>query len=154
MTTTSLLFAVCFISAVAIPSVAFARDQTCHPVTKQEIAGLFDRWNQSLKTQNPDKVVANYASHSILLATVSNKPRLTLAEKKDYFKHFLLDKPIGHVDFRDIMIGCNSAVDTGLYRFTFANSANLKARYTFAYEWNGKQWLIAVHHSSKMPEPE
>ena len=29
--------------------------------TEQEIAALFDRWNQSLQTGDPQKVVANYA---------------------------------------------------------------------------------------------
>jgi hypothetical protein len=54
--------------------------------TEQDIAALFDRWNQSLQTGDPQKVVANYAERSILLPTVSNKPRLTPAEKVDYFR--------------------------------------------------------------------
>jgi hypothetical protein len=66
-----------------------ARSETCKNVTEQEIAALFDRWNQSLLTGDSKKVVANYADHSILLPTVSNKPRLTAAEKEDYFNHFL-----------------------------------------------------------------
>jgi len=114
---------------------------------------LFDRWNRSLQTGDPHKVVANYAERSILLPTVSNKPRLTAAEKEDYFHHFLENKPVGRIDSRSVEIGCNSAVDAGLYTFTFGTTgAQVKARYTYTYKWDGSQWLITSHHSSAMPE--
>lgn len=129
------------------------RTEVCKATTEQEISALFDRWNQSLQTGDPHKVVANYAEHSILLPTVSNKPRLTAAEKEDYFHHFLEDKPVGKVDLRMIEIGCNTAVDAGLYTFAFGTTgAVVKARYTYTYKWDGKQWLITSHHSSAMPE--
>jgi len=122
-------------------------------VSEQEIASLFDRWNASLRTGDPHKVVANYAEHSILLPTVSNQPRVTAAEKEDYFHHFLENEPSGRIDFRWIGIGCNSVVDAGLYTFTFArNGAQVHARYTYTYAWDGQQWLITSHHSSAMPE--
>jgi uncharacterized protein (TIGR02246 family) len=126
---------------------------SCKATSEQEIAALFDRWNQSLQTGDPRKVAANYAERSILLATVSNKPRLTVAEREDYFQHFLQDRPSGRIDFRRIELGCNSAVDAGLYTFTFARTgAVVKARYTYTYRWDGSQWLITSHHSSAMPE--
>lgn len=121
--------------------------------TEQEIAALFDRWNQSLQTGDPQKVVANYAERSILLPTVSNKPRLTPTEKADYFHHFMENKPSGEINMRQITIGDNIAVDSGLYTFYFARTGEkVKARYSFAYRWDGKQWLIISHHSSAMPE--
>jgi uncharacterized protein (TIGR02246 family) len=132
-----------------------SRTESCRVASDQEIAALFDRWNQSLQTGDPHKVVANYAERSILLPTVSNKPRLTVADKEDYFQHFLQDRPSGKIDFRYIEVGCNSAVDAGLYTFTFARTgAVVKARYTYTYRWNGAQWLITSHHSSAMPEKE
>ena len=131
------------------------RTGSCRVASNEEIAALFDRWNQSLQTGDPRKVVANYAEHSILLPTVSNKPRLTVAEKEDYFSHFLEDRPSGKIDFRYVELGCNSAVDAGLYTFTFARTgAVVKARYTYTYRWDGAQWLITSHHSSAMPEKE
>ncbi len=134
-------------------STQASRTESCKVTSEQEIAALFDRWNQSLQTGDPNKVVANYAERSILLATVSNKPRLTVAEKQDYFKYFLQDRPFGKIDFRSIELGCNSAVDAGLYTFTFARTgAVVKARYTYTYRWDGRQWLITSHHSSAMPE--
>lgn len=130
-----------------------SRTESCRATSEQEIAALFDRWNQSLQTGDPHEVVANYAERSILLPTVSNKPRLTAAEKEDYFHHFLQDRPSGKIDFRRIELGCNSAVDAGLYTFTFARTgAVVKARFTYTYRWDGVQWLITSHHSSAMPE--
>jgi uncharacterized protein (TIGR02246 family) len=98
------------------------RTEACKAADEQEIAALFDRWNRSLQTGDPHKVVANYAERSILLPTVSNKPRLTEAEKEEYFHHFLENKPVGKIDSRIIEIGCNTAFDAGLYTFTFGTS--------------------------------
>ncbi|OSI10112.1 DUF4440 domain-containing protein [Neisseria zoodegmatis] len=125
---------------------------SCKAVSKQEIAALFDRWNNSLKTGDPKQVVANYAPGSILLPTVSNKPRLTPEEKEDYFTHFLSHKPVGSIDMSHIQIGCNLAMDNGLYTFTYADGTKHSGRYTFTYGWDGNAWLISSHHSSLMPE--
>ncbi|NUT14582.1 MAG: DUF4440 domain-containing protein, partial [Cupriavidus sp.] len=111
-----------------------SRMESCKQTTEQEIAALFDRWNRSLQTGDPNQVVANYAERSVLLPTVSNKPRLTPAEKLDYFKEFLQSGPSGKIEFRNIELGCNYAVDAGIYTFTFARTgAVVKARYTYTY---------------------
>ena len=129
------------------------RTENCKATSEVEIAALFDRWNRSLQTGDPHKVVANYAELSILLPTVSNKPRLTPAEKEDYFHHFLEDRPSGKIDLRFVELGCNTAFDAGLYTFTFAKTgAVVSGRYTYTYRWNGSEWLITSHHSSAMPE--
>lgn len=130
-----------------------ARSETCKATTQAEIAALFDRWNQSLQTGDPARVAANYAERSILLPTVSNEPRQTPAQRLDYFKSFLLDKPAGKIDLRMIEIGCNTAVDAGVYTFTFGRTgAVVPARYSYTYRWDGQRWLITSHHSSAMPE--
>lgn len=132
-----------------------AHTEVCKATSEQEISALFDRWNRSLQTGDPHQVVGNYAERSVLLPTVSNKPRLTPSEKEDYFHHFLENKPQGRIDSRTIEIGCNTAVDAGLYTFTFgATGTQVKARYTYTYKWDGQQWLITSHHSSAMPEKE
>ena len=131
------------------------RTESCKATSESEIASLFDRWNQSLQTGDPHKVVANYAPRSILLPTVSNKPRLTPEEKEDYFHHFLENGPSGKIDLRMIELGCNSAVDAGLYTFTFSKTGVVvNARYSYTYHWDGNQWLITSHHSSAMPEKQ
>lgn len=121
-------------------------------VNKAQIEALFDKWNESLKTGNAKTVSENYLSDAVLLPTVSNKARLTDAEREDYFEHFLAKKPTGKIDSRTIRLGCNKAIDAGTYTFTFADKSTVSARYTFTYAWDGKAWKISTHHSSAMPE--
>ena len=146
------MFCALCVSLTTVSQQVLARSESCHAANEQDIASLFDRWNNSLKTGDPKKVVANYATKSILLPTVSNQPRLTPAEREDYFVHFLEKKPVGKIDSRTIEVDCNTAIDAGLYTFTFGDGSQVKARYTYTYKWNGKQWLITSHHSSAMPE--
>jgi len=121
--------------------------------TLKEVEALFDRWNKSLLSGDPAKVVANYADKSILLPTMSNKPRLTREEKEDYFRHFLENRPSGRIEMRQIQTGPGWAMDTGLYTFVFEKTGSeTRARYSFFYQLVNKQWLIASHHSSAMPE--
>ncbi len=131
---------------------AAATAEECNPPLKSEIGALFDRWNASLRTGDPKKVVANYAPDSVLLPTVSNRARFTAAEKEDYFTHFLQRRPQGYIDDRMIDVDCNSATDAGLYTFRFADGSSVKARYSFSYRKIDGQWLITSHHSSGMPE--
>ncbi|MGV8894581.1 MAG: SgcJ/EcaC family oxidoreductase [Burkholderiaceae bacterium] len=156
---TAMALAVCAVLAGCASSGSMqsassvARTESCKATSEQEIAALFDRWNQSLLTNDAHQVVANYAERSILLPTASNKPRLTAEEKEEYFHHFLENRPSGKIDLRSVEIGCNTAVDAGLYTFTFAKTgAALSARYTYTYRWDGAKWRITSHHSSYLPE--
>ena len=140
-------------AAAAANTAVPGRVEVCKATNEAEIASLFDRWNASLKTGNPKRVVENYANNSILLPTVSNTPRISAAEKEDYFTHFLQKAPAGKIDMRHIQLDCNKAIDAGLYTFTFGKTGeSVRGRYTFTYRWNGSQWLISSHHSSVMPE--
>lgn len=148
-----ILFSGCFIGQIDTVSSASRHYKCSKPASEAEIASLFDHWNQTLQTSDPGKVVSLYAEKSILLPTLSNKPRLTPAEKEEYFLHFLQKSPSAKIDFRQIEIGCDMAVDSGLYTFKFAKSGEVvKGRYSFVYRWDGSKWLIISHHSSLMPE--
>jgi uncharacterized protein (TIGR02246 family) len=145
------------IAALSIPAASYAQSsQQCAAVTKEQVAGLFDRWNASLQTKNPDEVVKNYAPGAVLLPTVSNKPRTNPAEIRDYFVHFLEKNPKGAIDTRTIHIGCNDAFDVGTYTFMVTDAdgkpSQVAARYSFVYELRDGKWLIVHHHSSAMPE--
>ena len=139
-------------SATSATSGASGPD-VCTPVTEQDIASLFDRWNEDLVSGDPKRVVENYAQDSILIPTVSNKVRLTPGEKEDYFAHWLEKGPSGVVNERWIDLDCNHAVDAGVYTFTYADGSKVAARYTFVYGKEGDEWKILTHHSSAMPQP-
>ena len=138
--------------AVLAIGTANANAQSCQPITENEVGSLFDRWNDSLKTLDPAKVTANYASDGVLLPTVTDQPRSTPAEINDYFVKFLKAQPQGKIDKRFVKIGCNIAQDVGTYTFSLKDGAKVHARYTYVYEFTGGKWLIAHHHSSAMPE--
>jgi uncharacterized protein (TIGR02246 family) len=143
------------VAVLGLCAPAFAQGaaaQSCAPTDQQQVAALFDRWNASLATLDPDKVTANYAPDAVLLPTVSNQPRTNPKEIRDYFVKFLKNGPQGSIDQRTIKIGCNVAQDVGTYTFRFKDGKTVHARYTYVYEWRDGQWLIAHHHSSAMPE--
>ena len=140
------------LATITFSSSALALDAQCASTDEAAVASLFDRWNNSLKTLDSDKVVANYADDAVLLPTVSNKPRTNHEEIKDYFNSFLKKEPSGVIDKRIIKIGCNVAQDVGVYTFTFKGGQKVQARYTYVYEYENGNWLIAHHHSSAMPE--
>ncbi|WP_269631665.1 SgcJ/EcaC family oxidoreductase [Pelomonas sp. BJYL3] len=142
------------LSLSLLPALSQAQTETasCAKSDPAQISALFDRWNRSLATLDPEQVVANYAQDAVLLPTVSNKPRTNHAEIRDYFVHFLEKKPQGRIDRRVLKIGCNVAQDVGLYTFRFKDGSEVSARYSYVYEYRDGQWLIAHHHSSAMPE--
>jgi uncharacterized protein (TIGR02246 family) len=125
---------------------------------KKQIAGLFDQWNRTLQTGDPEKVADLYASDAVLLPTVSNQVRADHAAIVDYFEHFLANKPVGKkIETHINVLDNNSVIDAGTYQFTLTDPETgeksvVEARYTYAYEKRGGEWLIVNHHSSKMPE--
>lgn len=126
---------------------------SCAPMNEQQAQALFDRWNASLATGDPEQVLSNYRTDAVLLPTLSDVPRDTPTELRDYFDHFLKKGPQGTIDFRVLHSTCNAAVDTGTYTFTFADGSTASARFTFAYEFADGQWKIISHHSSLAPLP-
>ncbi len=121
-------------------------------MNKEDIASLFDEWNNALQTGNPKNVAALYADNGILLPTVSNEVRHNHEEIEDYFIHFLAKGPKGNIDEANIRTFGDIAINSGVYTFSFDDSSSVQARYTFVYRWNGERWMIVEHHSSQMPE--
>ncbi|QOV36737.1 SgcJ/EcaC family oxidoreductase [Streptomyces ferrugineus] len=144
-------------AAVAGPGWGHGKPGHGKPSEKQ-IAGLFDQWNASLRTGDPEKVADRYASDAVLLPTLSNKVRADRAGIVDYFDHFLDNKPVGtKIETHINVLDANSAIDAGVYEFALTDpetgeKSTAKARYTYEYEKRDGEWLIVNHHSSKMPE--
>jgi uncharacterized protein (TIGR02246 family) len=124
-----------------------------------QIASLFDLWNSTLQTGEPEKVASLYAPDGILLPTVSNKVRTDHAGKVDYFTAFLQLKPFGVIDqsiVRFLTPEKDVASNSGIYTFTLQKPegpVKVQARYSFVYRLIDGEWKITEHHSSAMPEP-
>lgn len=126
---------------------------TAQPVTKEEIRGLFTKWNNALATKDPVKVAECYSKQAVLLPTVSDVPRTDFPMIVDYFRNFLKLEPQGKIESGNIIIGTNWAQDAGIYEFTMgATGQKVKGRYTYVYVFEDGEWKISQHHSSVMPE--
>jgi uncharacterized protein (TIGR02246 family) len=149
------LLALTVIGSSFSPVPVQAKAVNCPKVTASEIESLFDQWNNSLQTLDPNKVAANYSPDAVLLPTVSNQVRNTPEKIKDYFTGFLQNQPVGVINEKNVRIYCNLAINSGIYTFTLTRdgqSQQVPARYSFVYRKIGDKWLIVEHHSSKLPE--
>lgn len=136
---------------------AQAKTQSCQAVSKTDVEALFTKFNDAWATGDPAKVSALFTKYAVLLATVSNKPRTTPDEVKDYFVKFLKGAPVGKIDTSTVKIDCNTASRVGTWTVTLTDAAtgkktDVKARYSFIYRFEDGQWKIDHLHSSKMPE--
>ncbi len=121
-------------------------------MSQEEISQLLQQWFKALETGDPWTVALMYEISSILLPTVSNQVRHNREEIRDYFVHFLAQGPKGTVHEENIRTYGQLAINSGVYAFTFRDGSWLQARFSFVYRWNGQQWMIVEHHSSRMPE--
>ena len=140
-----------------LPSTAAARSMRCAHADRNAIDAQFNRFNDSWQTGDPDKVTALFLPDAVLLATVSNKPRTTHAEIRDYFEHFLLSRPVARIDTSTVRINCNTATRVGTWTITLTDpkthkKSDVRARYSFLYKFDKGQWWIKHLHSSLMPE--
>ncbi len=126
---------------------------TAQPITKDEVRGLFNLWNNALATKDPVKVANRYSKSAVLLPTVSDIPRTDFPGLVDYFTNFLKLEPQGNILEGEVFLGTNWAQDAGIYEFTMgATGQKVKGRYTFVYVFEDGEWKISQHHSSVMPE--
>lgn len=83
------------------------------PITKAEVRGLFDLWNDALATGDPATVAKRYGKDGVLLPTLSDVPRTDVEGIKDYFVGFLKKRPVGKILEGEIYVGNNWAQDAG-----------------------------------------
>ena len=149
------LFAVGAVS----PSSATSRSMQCVPASKGIIEAQFKHFNDSWQTHDPDKVTALFSADAVLLPTVSNRPRTTHLEIRDYFDHFLLSRPVAKIDTSTVKVDCTTASRVGTWTIALTDpkthkKTDVHARYSFLYEFERGQWWIKHLHSSLMPETE
>ncbi|NRA43130.1 MAG: SgcJ/EcaC family oxidoreductase [Pseudomonadales bacterium] len=121
-------------------------------MSTHDIPALFEQWNAALQTGDPKQVVSLYETNAILLPTVSNQVRHNHAEIEDYFVSFLAKGPVGKIDESNVRSFGDIAINSGVYTFSFKDGAQVQARFSYVYRWNGQAWKIIEHHSSAMPE--
>ena len=102
--------------AVSVGFAAFsAPSLATECANKDEIVGLFTKWDAALQTGNPEKVADLYAKDGVLLPTVSNKVRTDHAAILDYFQHFLELKPKGVLnEIHVTCLGDDTAINQGI----------------------------------------
>ena len=155
---TIILSAIIVSASLAIPAQAkTTKSMKCAIVGKSQIDGLFTEFNDSWATKNPDLVAKLFTKDAVLLATVSDKPRLNHSEIRDYFVSFLKGSPVGTINSSSYKIGCNTAARLGTWTVQLTDAAtgaktDVKARYSFIYRLEDGQWKIDHLHSSMMPE--
>lgn len=146
------------VSAAPVAAKQKRASVSCAAVTTAQVESLFDKFNSAWATKDPATVTKLFTKDAVLLATVSNKPRLSHAEINDYFVSFLKSSPVGTINSSSVKLGCNNAARLGTWTVTLTDAktgikTDVKARYSFIYRIEDGQWKIDHLHSSMMPEP-
>jgi uncharacterized protein (TIGR02246 family) len=123
---------------------------------KADVSAATMRWAQTLGQNDPDSVVALYASDGVLWGTLSPTVRADRAALRDYFVTAFRVLPNLKVTFGQQLIRVygDAAVNSGYYTFSYVKDGETKtlpARYSFTFVKNGANWMIVDHHSSAMP---
>lgn len=150
------------LAAAGLASPALAHDHRkqragCAMATPAALDAQFAAFNGAWATKNPDTVTALFDTDAVLLATVSNAPRTDHPGIRDYFVSFLRNSPVGKIDSSTFKMGCNWAFRGGTWTVTLTNpdtgaKTDVKARYSFLYQYSNGAWKIEHLHSSMMPE--
>ena len=125
---------------------------------KEDVAAATAKWGETLGQDDPDKVLALYATDAVLWGTLSPTVRSDRAALRDYFVSAFKILPGLKVSFGEQLIRVygDTAVNTGYYTFTYTKdgeSKTLPARYSIVFVKDGQNWMIVDHHSSAMPTP-
>lgn len=144
------------LAAVPASAEAQTRARGCATLSAAQLDAQFAAFNGSWATKNPDAVTALFDDNAVLLATVASVPRTTPATIRDYFVKFLKGSPVGRIDTSTIKSGCNWALRMGTWTVAMTDPAtgaksDVRARYTFLYQYQDRQWKIEHLHSSVLP---
>lgn len=151
------------LTAAAVAGLALVAAQpamangNCAKLTATQLDNKFKAFNDAWATKNPDTVTALFDDDAVLLATVANVPRTDSASIRDYFVKFLKGSPVGTINSSTIKSGCNWAMQVGTWTVSLTDAAtgaknDVKARYSFLYQFEDGKWRIEHLHSSAMPE--
>jgi uncharacterized protein (TIGR02246 family) len=156
MTVSQRALSAAFVLLLSLPAFA-GGDAVCNQLGASDLDAQFKAFNESWATKNPDTVTALFDDDAVLLATVANVPRTEPAGIRDYFVKFLQGSPVGRIETSTIKSGCNWALRAGTWTVVLTDAvtgakSDVKARYSFLYQFEDGQWKIEHLHSSVMPE--
>jgi uncharacterized protein (TIGR02246 family) len=142
--------------ALASALLLFAGDVFAGP--QEHVTAATAKWGETLAQNDPDKVLALYATDAVLWGTLSPKVRADRAALRDYFVGAFKVLPGLKVSFGEQLIRVygTTAVNTGYYTFSYSKDGEpktLPARYSFVFVKDGQNWMIVDHHSSALPNP-
>lgn len=125
---------------------------------KDDIGAATMKWAQTLGENDPDSVIALYATDGVLWGTLSPTVRADRAALRDYFVTAFRVLPNLKVTFGQQLVRVygRTAVNTGYYTFSYVKDGETKtlpARYSLTFVKDGEKWMIVDHHSSAMPAP-
>lgn len=125
---------------------------------KDEVAAAAGKWAEIFVDDNPDRLLALYASDAVLWGTLSPTIRQGQTLLREYFVAAFKALPGHKVFFGDQLIRVygDTAINSGSYTFSYVKDGETKtipARYSFVYVKGDKGWLIVDHHSSAVPAP-
>jgi uncharacterized protein (TIGR02246 family) len=142
---------VCFLATCIALLASPVSAVECVPAANSDFVDALDKWNAAVVTGHPDKVTRLYALHATLMPANGTMPRIGYDAIRHHFLYLLPDAPSVHVLKREIRIGCEIAIDSGIYLVSTGpkNARRTeKQRFTFIYTRYDETWLIEHHHAS------
>jgi uncharacterized protein (TIGR02246 family) len=124
---------------------------------KREVAEATAAWVAAYNSRDPARITAMYDPEAVLWGTTSPTIRTNPAAIAEYFKD-AGKRPEARVTVTDqnIRVVGDMAVNSGTY--TFSDTREGKAvsnpsRFTLVFRNRNGRWLVADHHSSRVPAP-
>jgi uncharacterized protein (TIGR02246 family) len=137
-------------AALAVVASAAARADA-----RADVEAAIAAWADAYNSHDPDAVAARYHPEAVFWGTTSPTLRDTPAEILDYFGG-LAGRPNAHVTIGEhrVQIFGELALAAGFYTFTDVadgEAVTRPSRFSFALRLTDEGWLLAQHHSSRMP---
>jgi uncharacterized protein (TIGR02246 family) len=123
--------------------------------TLADIEAGIQAWADAYNSHDPDAVAARYHAEAVFWGTISPTLRDTPDEILDYFGG-LANRPNAHVTIgaHRVQIFGDLALAAGFYTFTDVadgEAVTRPSRFSFALRLTDGEWLLAQHHSSRVP---
>lgn len=141
------------LAAVAMAVFVWARADAD---TLADIEAGIQAWADAYNSHDPDAVAARYHTEAVFWGTTSPTLRDTPAEILDYFGG-LTGRPNAHVTIGEhrVQVFGELALAAGFYTFTDVadgEAVTRPSRFSFALRLTNGEWLLAQHHSSRVPD--